>query len=109
MNATKKQYGLHCHLLSLNLSNPQTPRQLRPSPPELPSLLTPSVNSERGGVLPQTNGVNGTSLEVLNLSDEDTVNSTRFIREFVTQSLVPWMERCVMEWNETVRNTGYSD
>ncbi|KAG8949630.1 hypothetical protein FRC04_008376 [Tulasnella sp. 424] len=106
MNATKKQYGLHCHLLSLNLSTPQTPRQLKPSPPELPSLLqTPAVNSERGGVLPHTNGVNGASTEVLNLSDEDTVNTARFIREFVTQSLVPWMERCVMEWNETYSNS----
>ncbi|KIO33692.1 hypothetical protein M407DRAFT_231895, partial [Tulasnella calospora MUT 4182] len=105
MNATKKQYGLHCHLLSLNLSKPQTLRQLKPSPPELPSLLTPSVNSERGGVLPQTNGLNGAPPEALNLSDEDTVNSTRFMREFVTQSLVPWMERCVMEWNETYSNS----
>ena len=27
----------------------------------------------------------------------------KFVREFVVQSLIPWMERCVVEWNEAVR------
>ena len=27
----------------------------------------------------------------------------KFVREFVVMSLIPWMEKCVMEWNENVR------
>jgi hypothetical protein len=27
------------------------------------------------------------------------------LREFVNQGLVPWMERAVIEWNETVSNS----
>ena len=25
-----------------------------------------------------------------------------FLREFVTMNLVPWMEKCVVDWNESV-------
>ncbi|KAG8904219.1 hypothetical protein FRB99_002083, partial [Tulasnella sp. 403] len=96
MNATKKQFGLHCHLLTLNLAKPDSPKPLRPKSPQLPppapfqgSPEKPKLNRAPATV----NGVSEEILEVLNLSDEDTVNVTRFIREFVTQSLVPWMER----------------
>ncbi|CDO73209.1 hypothetical protein BN946_scf185007.g264 [Trametes cinnabarina] len=36
----------------------------------------------------------------LRLSQDDIQQIGRFVREFVTMSLVPWMEKCVVEWNE---------
>ncbi|KAI0830719.1 ER-golgi trafficking TRAPP I complex 85 kDa subunit-domain-containing protein [Trametes gibbosa] len=37
----------------------------------------------------------------LRLTQDDIQQIGRFVREFVTMSLIPWMEKCVMEWNET--------
>lgn len=36
----------------------------------------------------------------LKLSEPDIQQLARFTREFVVMSLVPWMEKCVLEWNE---------
>ena len=43
----------------------------------------------------------------LRLSPDDIQQIGRFVREFVTMSLVPWMEKCVVEWNENVRLQTY--
>ena len=40
----------------------------------------------------------------LSLTQEDIQQIGRFVREFVTMSLIPWMEKCVVEWNESVRS-----
>jgi hypothetical protein len=40
--------------------------------------------------------------KALLLSDHDVQNFMRFVREFAVMSLIPWMERCVAEWNENV-------
>ena len=37
------------------------------------------------------------------MSELDAQNTSRFVREFVTMALIPWMERCVAEWNDAVR------
>lgn len=36
------------------------------------------------------------------MGEEDIQHTARFTREFVVQSLVPWMEKCVNDWNEIV-------
>jgi hypothetical protein len=36
------------------------------------------------------------------MSEQDIQQTARFAREFVTMNLVPWMEKYVIEWNETV-------
>ncbi|KAI0652274.1 ER-golgi trafficking TRAPP I complex 85 kDa subunit-domain-containing protein [Trametes meyenii] len=36
----------------------------------------------------------------LRLTQDDIQQIGRFVREYVTMSLVPWMEKCVVEWNE---------
>lgn len=46
------------------------------------------------------NPVNG--LNTLSMGEKDIQQTARFTREFVVMSLVPWMEKCVMEWNENV-------
>jgi trafficking protein particle complex subunit 8 len=93
-NAIKKQYGLHTHLLDLTLSHPATPVSVPSLLPELPP--TPMPDAAFSKALPE-----GT--RHLNLTEPDIAQIARFVREFVTMSLVPWMERCVLDWNETVR------
>lgn len=40
----------------------------------------------------------------VHMADEDLQSTNQFVREFATQSLIPWMERNVIEWNEAVSN-----
>ncbi|EKM61151.1 uncharacterized protein PHACADRAFT_190295 [Phanerochaete carnosa HHB-10118-sp] len=127
-NAIKKQYGLHAHLLQISFPTMPPPQPVQvplpvphlpplstmetsPMPPsQLPTGLTvspvptpsipppqspdPSAMAGDGSQLPA--GGPGT----LFLSQGDIQVIGRFIREFVVMSLVPWMEKCVIEWNE---------
>lgn len=101
-NAVKKQFGLHSYLLPLELPSPPPPQ--RPVPTLLPRLPLPeqedksSPSSASGASHPQ--GVN-----TLKLSEGDIQQTSKFTREFVVMSLVPWMEKCVLEWNETFSST----
>lgn len=42
------------------------------------------------------------ALNTLRMDEKDIQQTARFAREFVVMSLVPWMEKCVLEWNESV-------
>ena len=110
-NAVKKQYGLHSYLLSLDLPTP--PPAPIPVPALLPRLPPPSVLESpqlRRRQPPPTpvtpNNPGGlTSPHVLNtlqMMEKDIQSTARFAREFVVMSLIPWMEKCVVEWNESV-------
>jgi len=94
-NATKKQYGLHTHLLTVSLSTPPTPIALPSLLPELPPTPMPDATFSQADT--------HEGAHHLNLTEQDVAQFARFVREFVTMSLVPWMERCVLDWNETVR------
>lgn len=37
------------------------------------------------------------------LSQPDIKAVGDFMRDFVVMSMIPWMEKCVMEWNDAVR------
>jgi trafficking protein particle complex subunit 8 len=41
-------------------------------------------------------------VNTLRLSEQDIQRTAKFVREFVSMSLVPWMEKCVADWNENV-------
>jgi hypothetical protein len=105
-NAVKKQYGLHSYLLPLELPSPPPPPVPVPSAPlRLPpiphSLLnTPDPSATRS----KSFSASGATHEVnaLRMSDQDIQQTAKFVREFVSMSLVPWMERCVADWNENV-------
>lgn len=89
VNAAKKQYGLHIHLLNLTLARPEGPTPLFPLPPRvLPAAAHMAEEFE---------------VRELPLAPEDVAQVGRFVREFVVMSLIPWMERCVLDWNEVVR------
>lgn len=109
-NAVKKQYGLNTFLLQLKLPSPPPPPV--PVPASLPRL--PSVQKQDGiptsklqlspdpVVSPPLE--NGTTRppSAICMCDSDIQETARFVREFVTTSLIPWMEKCVVEWNEAV-------
>ena len=61
--------------LSLNGQNPERPPP-SPAPPNAPGQLY--------------------------LSEPDIQQTGRFVREFAVMSLLPWMEKCVIDWNEVV-------
>ncbi len=71
---------------------PASPMPRQPGPPPLTNK--PAENSQ------PPRGYEGSTV---NLTQEDIQQLGRFVREFVTMSLIPWMEKCVMEWNESVR------
>ena len=47
----------------------------------------------------------GVSEYSLMMTELDIQHIARLMREFVVMNLVPWMERCVVEWNENVRGS----
>ncbi|CAA7259922.1 unnamed protein product [Cyclocybe aegerita] len=111
-NAVKKQFGLHSYLLSLNL--PKNPPPV-PVPAPLPRLPPPPSPDSPPRQYPLTPVVNGfaapgdslppTILNTLAMEEKDIQQTARFTREFVVMSLVPWMEKCVVEWNENFSST----
>ncbi|KAH7104622.1 ER-golgi trafficking TRAPP I complex 85 kDa subunit-domain-containing protein [Auriculariales sp. MPI-PUGE-AT-0066] len=87
MNACKKQYGVHSHFLSLELGQPAFPIPLFTLPPRLPLPADASLPE-----IPEQ--------QELRMSPTDLQQAAKFAREFVVMSLVPWMERCILDWNE---------
>lgn len=104
-NAVKKQHGLHAHLLPLSLPSPPPPPVLVPP---LPLRLPPSPLDEdqndtqgpRTASLSNSRELPDMPPNVLRICEQDIQKLARFTREFVVMSLVPWMEKCVVEWNE---------
>ncbi|KAJ1311731.1 hypothetical protein OPQ81_010201 [Rhizoctonia solani] len=99
LNAVKKQHGAHTHLMCWSLSGSSTSSPFIPSPPRLPpppNAITETPNDHQLEDLAE-----GPGDDSLVLGDDDLQTISRFVREFVTQSLIPWMERNVVEWNES--------
>ncbi|KZS95953.1 hypothetical protein SISNIDRAFT_451603 [Sistotremastrum niveocremeum HHB9708] len=94
-NAVKKQYGVHTHLMNLELSGDALPTPIAP-----PNLSIPPPISANQKPVPELPRVN-----VLRLSQHDLTEVGRFVRELVIMSLLPWMEHCVVHWNEAFSST----
>ena len=41
-------------------------------------------------------------VSTLAMTENDIQQTARFTREFLVMNLIPWMEKCVVEWNENV-------
>ncbi|TFK36848.1 ER-golgi trafficking TRAPP I complex 85 kDa subunit-domain-containing protein [Crucibulum laeve] len=111
-NAVKKQFGLHSYLLNLRLPTPPPPPVPVPALlPRLPSPPMPESSTMNGSDgLSNTPNRPGTptSPNVLNtvrMEEGDIQQTSRFTREFVVMSLIPWMEKCVLDWNENFSST----
>ena len=100
-NAVKKQYGLHTFILPLSLPSPPPPPVPVPAlPPRLPSPSSETWQNGSSTPRPHSTTSLVASPNFLKLSEPDIQQMARFTREFVVMSLVPWMEKCVLEWNE---------
>lgn len=105
-NAVKKQFGLHSYLLPLVL--PKIPPAPIPVPalmPRLPSPPSPDSPSQKISSAPTSPTLtpgNLTAMNILRMEEKDIQQTARFTREFLVMSLIPWMEKCVNEWNENV-------
>jgi hypothetical protein len=42
------------------------------------------------------------AVNTVRMSEADIQQTAKFVRELLTMSLIPWMEKCVVEWNELV-------
>lgn len=101
----KRHFGLHCHLLRLRSSQcVPTDDDSVPLPPcdwisaaeELAQIEERDVEDYVGEVSPC-------------IFESDATAIRTFIREMVTQSVIPFMERCVSIWNEVAsRRRGIS-
>jgi hypothetical protein len=94
-NAVKKQYG-NSHLLKLTLPSP--PPSGVPSPTLLPRLPNDSESSGPGTPQPRTQDESF----IVKMIETDLESTAKFVRELAVESLIPWMGKCVLEWNEAV-------
>lgn len=94
----KRHFGLHCHLLRLRSSqcvssdddSVQLPRcEWVAASEELAEIQTRETQEDIEESLPC-------------IYESDTTAIKTFIREMVTQSVIPSMERCVSTWNDQV-------
>ena len=104
-NAVKKQFGLHSYLLPLALPRKPPPPPV-PVPALLPRLPPPPTSEHAPKNMSPTPAVptNHSILNTISMAETDIQQTARFTREFVVMSLLPWMEKCVLEWNENVRS-----
>lgn len=102
----KRHFGLHCHLLRLRSSqcvasdddSARLPRcSWLSAQEELADLVTRDAKDEVEYSSPY-------------IYESDTTAIKTFIREMVTQSIIPSMERCVATWNDQIasRRRGFS-
>jgi hypothetical protein len=112
LNAVKRQYGIHTYLLPIALPSPPPPpipaRALLPRLPPQDDQIDRSPDPSRPSETPLViSGAFRESGNALHLVEGDIQATAKFVREFVVQSLVPWMERSVLEWNEAVSDINY--
>ena len=94
-NAVNNQYG-NSHLLKLALLSP--PPSGVPSPTPLPRLPNDPETSESDAPRPQAQ-VESSDIKMI---ETDLASTAKFVRELAVDSLIPWMGKCILEWNEAV-------
>ncbi|KAN0065887.1 hypothetical protein ACQY0O_001018 [Thecaphora frezii] len=97
LNNVKKTYGLHCCLLPINSAEEgsHVSEELQHLWDE-PWMQNKAAAAD-GFAPPTTIG--------RHLDGEDVKRLKGFIRELTAQSIVPFMERCVQQWNEQLANS----
>ncbi|KAL4266576.1 ER-golgi trafficking TRAPP I complex 85 kDa subunit-domain-containing protein [Pleurotus pulmonarius] len=99
LNAVKKQYGLEVALLSLELPKPPPPAV--PVPALLPRLPPPHLPSSPNSASKSAPFAYHGGPNTLRLGEKDISQTAKFMKDFVVASLVPFMEKCVQDWNES--------
>ncbi len=80
------------------MDHPQTAIPILPMPPRLPHPVEHSYANGKNGAITEIQDV-----DELLMTEADTQAVGKFVREFVTTALLPWMERNIIDWNENVR------
>ncbi|CAO1623963.1 unnamed protein product [Sympodiomycopsis kandeliae] len=99
LESVKKIYGLNCCILPINCaSGASTSAEIGNI---WKNVLAPSpqLHSRR---IDDTQAESPDLTFAAALNDEDVKRLKGFVRELVAQGLVPWMERCVSQWNEFI-------
>lgn len=94
----KRHFGLHCHLLRLR-SSQCLPTDDDSTP--LPRCDWMTASEELSEIEMKENQEDMAEQSPC-IFESDTTAIRSFIREMVTQSVVPSMERCIATWNEQV-------
>ena len=97
-NAIKKQYA-NSYLLKFSLPSP--PPSGVPSLTLLPRLPNDSETSEPDASLPRAQSESST----VKMIETDLEPTAKFVRELAVESLIPWMGKCILEWDEAVRRS----
>lgn len=114
MEQIRRTYGVHCTLLSVNSFDPDAPAPLEGDKDRRPAIFDdlwePFLRQRRRGSAGPTMDQKSQALSVFQtirpgtgMGNKDVLAIRIFLREFVVQSLVPYMERNVQQWNEQVR------
>ncbi|KAI9886261.1 MAG: hypothetical protein M1823_001932 [Watsoniomyces obsoletus] len=94
----KRHFGLHCHLLRI--------RSSQCIPTDDDSVRVPDCQwisaVEELDAMQVEDDVDGLTASSRYLYESDVTAIKIFIREMVTQSIVPFMERCVATWNDQI-------
>ncbi|PHH55637.1 Transport protein particle subunit trs85-2 [Ceratocystis fimbriata CBS 114723] len=92
----KRHLGLHCHLLRI-----RTAQTIHPDDTNVPMPRTEWITAtEELANLQKSEAAGDNDEPTSYISEIDTSVIRTFVREMVTQSIIPTMERCVMLWNE---------
>lgn len=90
----RRAYGVHCAILPFNSYDPAAPPPLEGKKDSRPAYFDTLWQP----YLPEN--VNHSKVE--GLGERDILGFRIFLRDMVVMSLVPWMERNVQQWNETL-------
>ncbi|KAG6042288.1 hypothetical protein E4U41_000032 [Claviceps citrina] len=94
----KRQLGLHCHLLRLRCSkSAETDDDSMP----LPESTWMSAAEELARIR-KTESEEDLDSSTHNIFESDAIAIRTFVRELVTQSIIPTMERHISVWNDQV-------
>jgi hypothetical protein len=80
------------------MDRPQSAIPILPMPPRLPPPVEHSYANGKNGAITEIQDV-----DELFMTEADTQAVGKFVRDFVTTALLPWMERNMIDWNENVR------
>jgi trafficking protein particle complex subunit 8 len=70
--------------------------------PRLPPPPPPDSSNSYHSTPTSPDTLHPKEFNTLAMAENDIQQTARFAREFLVMSLIPWMEKCVMDWNEHV-------
>ncbi|PWN20691.1 hypothetical protein BCV69DRAFT_312642 [Microstroma glucosiphilum] len=100
LETVKRIYGLNCCILPLN----SAPQPQADGEPPTSTAWSEHLQRLRGSGSGSEKYLDSwpSGQQGLLLSEDDVKRLGGLVREMVAQSLIPWMERCVTQWNDSI-------